>query len=125
MNGQHLPGFYWDAEKKKYFSIKSARGTNLKYSAENIRKEEKKTRVQKVATARLNKIRKERVVRRSADSVAQWHVQREIGVERRSLYVQNLWPNVCAAGIENPPQEIFSSQARVRLFDRYVPYLTL
>jgi hypothetical protein len=119
MNGQHLPGFYWDAEKKKYFSIKSARGMDVKYSAENLRKEEKKVRIQMTATARSNKIRKERVVRRNANSFAQTHIEREIGIKRRSFYVRNLWPNVCASGIDEQ-QEIIPMEARIELFDRYV-----
>jgi hypothetical protein len=120
MNGQPLPGMYWDAEKKKYFSIKSAKGMDVKYSQENIQKAERKERIQKVVTARSNKIRKERVVRRYPHSSAQTHVEREIGNKRRSFYVQNLWPDACAASVDQEPEEVVSAQTRVRLFDRYV-----
>jgi hypothetical protein len=118
MNGQPLPGFYWDAEKKKYFSIQSARGMDVKYSEENIRKTERKERVQKVAIARSDKIRKERVVRRHPHSFAQTHVEREIGIRRRSVYVHSLWPDACTSGIDDMPQQVVSSPERIRLFDR-------
>jgi hypothetical protein len=119
MNGQPLPGFYWDAEKKKYFSIASARGMDLKYSAANIRKEEKKAVVQRVATAHSKRVRKERVVRLKPHSFAQTHIEREIGVKRRS-YMQIMWPDACASGINVKPQQVLPSQDRIRLFDRCV-----
>jgi hypothetical protein len=120
MNGQPLPGMYWDAEKKKYFSIKSAKGMDVKYSQENIQKAERKERIRKIATARSDKIRKERVVRRYPHSFALTHVEREIGSKRRSFYVQNLWPNACASGVNQESDKVISGQTRVRLFDRYV-----
>ncbi|KAF1938368.1 hypothetical protein EJ02DRAFT_457932 [Clathrospora elynae] len=129
MNGQPLPGFYWDPEKKKYFQIQSqnaARGLNLKHSLHNIRKEERKERLQKTATARSDKIRKERVYRRNANSFAHTHVEREIGIKRRAYFTQVLWPDACVSGVSKQPQQIIerpvdvSVQQRpaVRYFDR-------
>ncbi|KAH7355920.1 hypothetical protein BKA66DRAFT_429158 [Pyrenochaeta sp. MPI-SDFR-AT-0127] len=124
MNGQSIPGFYFDPEKKKYFRIQgqaAARDLNLKYSLDNIRKEERKERLHKTATARSNKIRKERVVRRNASSFAQAHVEREVGVKRRSLYVQNFWPDACVSGVRSRPKQILDKPhdaSAIRYFDR-------
>lgn len=123
MNGQPIPGFYFDPEKKKYFRIQgqvAARDLNLKYSLDNIRKEERKERLQKAAAARSHKIRKERVVRRHASSFAQTNVEREIGVKRPSLYVHNLWPDACVFGVSNRPKQILDRPyaASLRYFDR-------
>ncbi|CAN9269275.1 unnamed protein product [Alternaria alternata] len=93
MNGQAIPGYFWDAEKKKYFRIQNqtaAQGSNLKYSSENIRKTERKEHIQNVAIARSNKIRKERVVRRNPNTFAQTNLDRE--------YVgQKFTPKDCSA----------------------------
>ncbi|KAF1828741.1 hypothetical protein BDW02DRAFT_206628 [Decorospora gaudefroyi] len=124
MNGQALPGFYWDSEKKKYFKIQSqnaARGLDLKYSLDNIRKEERKERIQNATNARSNQIRKERVVRRNQNSFAYSHVEREIGTRRQSYYLQNTWPDACTSGISSRPADVISrrpSHAPIRLFDR-------
>ncbi|KAI4908747.1 hypothetical protein J4E90_008482 [Alternaria incomplexa] len=109
MNGQPIPGYFWDAEKKKYFRIQNqtaAQGSNLKYSSANIKKTERKERIQNVALARSNKLKKERVVRRNPNSFAQTNIDREIGLRRRSRYVHGLWPDACAAGIEQRPEKV-------------------
>ncbi|KAI4682829.1 hypothetical protein J4E81_009450 [Alternaria sp. BMP 2799] len=109
MNGQPIPGYFWDAEKKKYFRIQNqtaAQGSNLKYSSANIKKTERKERIQNVALARSNKLKKERVVRRNPNSFAQTNIDREIGLKRRSRYVHGLWPDACAAGIEQRPEKV-------------------
>ncbi|KAI4608394.1 hypothetical protein J4E83_009199 [Alternaria metachromatica] len=109
MNGQPIPGYFWDAEKKKYFRIQTqtaAQGSNLKYSSANIKKTERKERIQNVALARSNKLKKERVVRRNTNSFAQTNIDREIGLKRRSRYVHGLWPDACAAGIQERPEKV-------------------
>ncbi|RAR04203.1 hypothetical protein DDE82_004642 [Stemphylium lycopersici] len=124
MNGQPIPGYYWDTEKKKYFKIQSqnaARGFDLKYSLDNIRKEERKERIQKAATARSNKIRKERVVRRYPNSFAQTNIEREIGFERRSFYLNGPWTDAAAFRIDSDPKQVISKRpchASIRIFDR-------
>ncbi|EUC36341.1 hypothetical protein COCCADRAFT_88542 [Bipolaris zeicola 26-R-13] len=124
MNGQLIPGFYWDPEKKKYFKIQSqnaARGLDLRYSAENIRKAEHKEKIQKAAAARSSKIRKERVVRRNPNSIIQTSIERELGSKRRSYYFNNLWTDVCAFGINTRPKQVISRRpchASIRVFDR-------
>jgi len=109
MNGQPIPGYFWDAEKKKYFRIQNqtaAQGSNLKYSSANIKKTERKERIQNVALARSNKLKKERVIRRNPNSFAQTNIDREIGLRRRSRYIHGLWPDACAAGIEQRPEKV-------------------
>jgi len=109
MNGQPIPGYFWDAEKKKYFRIQNqtaAQGSNLKYSSANIKKTERKERIQNVALARSNKLKKERVIRRNPNSFAQTNIDREIGLRRRSRYIHGLWPDACAAGIQKRPQKV-------------------
>ncbi|KAF1844487.1 uncharacterized protein K460DRAFT_365451 [Cucurbitaria berberidis CBS 394.84] len=123
MNGQPIPGFYFDSEKKKYFRIQgqvAARDSNLKYSLANIRKEERNERIQRAATARTDKIRKERVVRRHVGTLVQTEVEREIGHRRRSFYMQNLWPDACMSGVSNRPKQILDrpDDASVRYFDQ-------
>ncbi|RYN86598.1 hypothetical protein AA0119_g12730 [Alternaria tenuissima] len=123
MNGQAIPGYFWDAEKKKYFRIQNqtaAQGSNLKYSSENIRKTERKERIQYVAIARSNKIRKERVVRRNPNTFAQTNLDREVGLRRTSRYLHGFWPDACAAGIESDAQEVLGSRHpyNIRFFDR-------
>jgi hypothetical protein len=120
MNGQPIPGYFWDAEKKKYFRIQNqtaAQGSNLKYSSANIKKTERKERIQNVALARSNKVKKERVVRRNPNSFAQTNIDRETGIRRRSRYVHGLWPDACAAGIDSRPEEVLPS-CQLRLFDK-------
>ncbi|KAI4706408.1 hypothetical protein J4E89_008823 [Alternaria sp. Ai002NY15] len=109
MNGQPIPGYFWDAEKKKYFRIQNqtaAQGSNLKYSSANIKKTERKERIQNVALARSNKLKKERVIRRNPNSFAQTNIDRELGLKRQSRYVHGLWPDACAAGIEQRPEKV-------------------
>jgi len=109
MNGQPIPGYFWDAEKKKYFRIQNqtaAQGSNLKYSSANIKKTERKERIQNVALARSNKLKKERVVRRNPNSFAQTNIDREIGLKRRSRYIHGLWPDACAAGFQKRPEKV-------------------
>ncbi|KAG9195031.1 hypothetical protein G6011_00151 [Alternaria panax] len=125
MNGQPIPGYFWDAEKKKYFRIQNqtaSQGSNLKYSSENIKKTERKERIQNVAIARSNKIRSERVVRRNPNTFAQTNLDREIGLRRRSRYLHGLWPDACAAGMNSDPQEVLDSRRAynrdIRFFDR-------
>jgi WD40 repeat protein len=123
MNGQHIPGFYYDQEKKKYFKIQSqsaARGLNLKYSTSNLVKERRKENVQRAATAKKARTQKERVVRRHAHSFIQTDFDREIGFKRRSVYLQNIWPEACMSGVDPAPELVTSSddQGVVRFFDR-------
>ncbi|KAF1917835.1 hypothetical protein BDU57DRAFT_514303 [Ampelomyces quisqualis] len=109
MNGQAIPGFYWDPEKKKYFKIQSAtasRDANLKYSAQNIRKREKQERVQSIVSARKQRVRKERVARRHVHDVTQICVQREIGLNRRSNYAKCVWPDAILYGLSQRPQKV-------------------
>ncbi len=123
MNGQPIPGFYYDTEKKKYFRIQNpgaAQGLNVKYTTENIRKEQRNERLQQNAVTRLNQSRKGRVVKRYAGHLIQNLIEKEIGFRRRSFYVQNAWPDACVAGIGDRPQEIFGSEkgASIRYFDQ-------
>lgn len=124
MNGQPIPGYYFDEEKEKYFKIQSctaAQGADFKYSVENIKKLERKERIQNISIARSNKVRKERVVRHNPNSFALTHVEREIGIKRRSAYIQHLWPDSCAFGIDSQPQQVITrrpGQQSIRVFDR-------
>ncbi|KAF3050853.1 hypothetical protein E8E11_009530 [Didymella keratinophila] len=123
MNGQHIPGFYYDQEKKKYFRIQNqsaARGLDLKYSTSNLAKEKRKEKVHIAATAKKARTQKERVVRRHAHSFIQDDLDREIGFKRRSVYLQNIWPEACMSGVNPAPELVTSSddQGVVRFFDR-------
>jgi hypothetical protein len=123
MNGQPIPGFFWDPEKKKYFKIQSAtasRDLNLKYSAQNVRKREREERVQSTAHARTERARKERVVRRHVHDVTQTCVEREIGLKRRSNYAKCIWPDACMYGVSTKPERVINKfgQASVRRFAR-------
>lgn len=123
MNGQELPGFYWDAEKKKYFKIQSAnasRDLNLKYSAQNIRKKEREDTIQAAANAHVQRTRKERIVRHHASTLSQICQERELGLKRRSYYLQSAWPNACASGVATKSATITkkSHGTPIRLFDR-------
>lgn len=123
MNGQAIPGFYWDPEKNKYFKIQSAnasRDLNLVYSAQNIRKKERDERVQRVTSARIQKARKERVVRVNVDNITQTCLERELGLRRRSFYVQSTWPDACMHGVSTRPKRIVDKPAGapIRRFDR-------
>ncbi|KAJ4336456.1 hypothetical protein N0V95_008596, partial [Ascochyta clinopodiicola] len=123
MNGQHIPGFYYDQEKKKYFKIQSqsaARGLDLKYSTSNLIKERRKENVQKAATARTTRIQKERVVRRHATKFIQSDLEREIGFKRRSFYLQNIWPEACMSGVKVTSRAVTSSANNevIRFFDK-------
>lgn len=123
MNGQSIPGFYFDTEKKKYFKIQSAaasRDLDLKYSAENIRKKERRERFHNVAAARTSKVRKERVVCRYASNLTQTCADRELGIKRPSFYMHHLWPEACMFGVSSKPKKVveMSSEAPIRCFDR-------
>jgi WD40 repeat protein len=123
MNGQAIPGFYWDPEKNKYFKIQSAnasRDLNLKYSAQNIRKKERDERVQRVTSARIQRARKERVVRANVDNITQTCIGRELGYRRRSHYVQSTWPDACMYGVSTKPKRVVDKPAGaiIRRFDR-------
>ncbi|KZM26701.1 uncharacterized protein EKO05_0008817 [Ascochyta rabiei] len=123
MNGQHIPGFYYDQEKKKYFKIQSqsaARGLDLKYSTSNLIKERRKENVQKAATARTTRIQKERVVRRHAAKFTHCDLEREIGFKRRSFYLQNIWPEACMSGMSATFKPVTSSANNevIRFFDK-------
>ncbi|KAJ4989072.1 hypothetical protein SVAN01_05510 [Stagonosporopsis vannaccii] len=123
MNGQHIPGFYFDKEKGKYFKIQSqsqARGLNLKYSTSNLVKERRKESVQRAATAKSKRLQKERVVRRHAHSFIQSDLDREIGFKRRSVYLHSIWPAACISGLSSAPNPVTSSDDAgvVRFFDR-------
>jgi hypothetical protein len=122
MNGQNIPGFYYDPEKKKYFKIQSAnasRDLNLKYSAQNLRKKERQDRTQKVATARTQRVRRERVIRRHPNGLTQVCIEREIGAHRRSFYVQTSWPKACISGSAAKPRRIVDrpEHGSIRYFD--------
>ncbi|KAF3002922.1 hypothetical protein E8E13_002938 [Curvularia kusanoi] len=123
MNGQHIPGFYFDKEKGKYFKIQSqaaARGLNLKYSTSNLVKERRKENAQRTATAKKARTQKERVVRRHAHSFVQTDLDREIGFKRRSVYLQHTWPEACMSGVPSAPGPVTSSDDHgvIRFFDR-------
>lgn len=123
MNGQHIPGFYYDTEKKKYFKIQSqsqARGLDLKYSTSNLVKERRKESVQRAATAKSKRLQKERVVRRHAHSFAQSDLDREIGFKRRAVYLHSIWPRACMSGVSSTPNPVTSSDDAgiIRFFDR-------
>ncbi|KAI8943361.1 hypothetical protein NX059_001376 [Plenodomus lindquistii] len=101
MNGQPIPGFYYDEAKKKYFKIQSAnasRHLDLRYSAENIRKRERVDKIKEAAAARVSKTRKERVVRHHANNLTNTCIEREIGLRRTSAILHRLWPNACMYG---------------------------
>ncbi|KAF2627072.1 hypothetical protein BU25DRAFT_411167 [Macroventuria anomochaeta] len=123
MNGQHIPGFYYDQEKGKYFKIQSqsqSRGLNLKYSTSNLVKERRKESVKRAATAKKARAQKERVVRRHASSFIQTDLDREIGFKRRSVYLQSIWPGACMSGVNAAPEPVTSSDEHgvIRFFDR-------
>lgn len=122
MNGQPIPGFYYDAEKNKYFRIQTAtaaRHLDIKHSAANIRKEERQNRLAKAAAVRSSKTRKERVVRQNASNLTQICLEREIGFKRRSCYVQGRWPDACVSGIATKPSRVVEKpDAAIRFFDR-------
>jgi hypothetical protein len=122
MNGQEIPGFYFDTEKRKYFRIQTAQATrhqHLEYSAENIRKKQRVERVQRTTTAQTQRARKERVVRHDAGHLKQTCLEREIGFKRRAVYMQALWPNACVSGFSSKPKIVVEKQkAAIRLFDR-------
>lgn len=123
MNGQQIPGFYWDPEKKKYFKIQSAtasRDLNLKYSVANIRKAERGERLQRTASAQTTKIRKQRVVRRHATNLVQTCVEQEIGSRSRAYYMHSLWPDACMSGVRAEPQFVVGEPGTtpIRYFDR-------
>ncbi|KAF2845361.1 hypothetical protein T440DRAFT_277652 [Plenodomus tracheiphilus IPT5] len=121
MNGQPIPGFYFDAEKQKYFKIQSAaasRDLNLRYSADNIRKRERIERLKDFTTARTSKLRKERVVRRHASNLTHTCIEREIGLKRKSFYMQGAWPNACISGVAEKPESVLELPAQyIRYFD--------
>jgi WD40 repeat protein len=123
MNGQAIPGFYYDAEKKKYFKIQSAtasRDLHLKYSAHAIRKKEREDRVQSIASAHIKRARKERVTRQHAGNVTQTCFERESGMKRRSFYVQYTWPDACVYGMSTRPKKVIDNPSGplIRRFDR-------
>lgn len=123
MNGQHIPGFYFDKEKGKYFKIQSqsaARGLNLKYSTSNLVKERRKENVQRAATAKQARTQKERVIRRHAHSFVQTDLDREIGFKRRSVYLHTTWPEACLSGVSSTPNPVTSSDSQgiIRFFSR-------
>lgn len=123
MNGQHIPGFYYDQEKKKYFKIQSqsaSRGLNLKYSTSNLAKERRKENIQKATAARTSRIQKERVVRRYANCFVQTDLDREIGFKRRSVYLQTIWPEACMSGVcaTSKPVTCSDNNDVIRFFDR-------
>jgi len=123
MNGQAIPGFYYDPEKKKYFKIQSANASrdqpDLKYSAKNIRKKEREERVQSTVDVQIRRARKERVVRHHASSLTQICQEREIGARRRSHYMHGTWPGACMSGVSVRPRKVIDrpSGAPIRLFD--------
>jgi hypothetical protein len=123
MNGQQIPGFYWDPEKKKYFKIQSAtasRDLDLKYSAQAIRKKERDERVQSTASAHSQRARRERVTRQHGGNVTQTCFDRETGSRRRSFYVQYTWPDACVYGMSTRPKKIIDNPSGplIRRFDR-------
>jgi WD40 repeat protein len=122
MNGQAIPGFYYDEAKKKYFRIQSqtaARDLDLKYSTSNLRKQDRKDRFNKAAHARASKTRKERVVRRHASVFSHFNLDREIGFRPRALYTHTLWPDACMSGVDQTPHIISAlDDSPVRFFDR-------
>ncbi|KAF2818524.1 hypothetical protein CC86DRAFT_364147 [Ophiobolus disseminans] len=123
MNGQQIPGFYYDPEKKKYFKIQSAtasRDLSLKYSAQNMRKQEREERIQGVANAHVQRSRKERIVRHHASTLTLICQERELGLKRRSYYTQGAWPNACMSVVSPKPKNVIDKPqgAPARLFDR-------
>lgn len=123
MNGQHIPGFYYDQDKNKYFKIQSqsaARDLNLKYSTSNLAKQRRREHVQRAATAKKDRTQKERVVRRHASSFIQTDLDREIGFKRQSVYLHNIWPEACMSAVSASPEPVTSSDDHgvIRFFDR-------
>jgi hypothetical protein len=122
MNGQDIPGFYFDTEKKKYFQIQNAQATrhqHLDYSAESIRKKQRTERLHRTATAQIQRTRKERVIRHDAGHLTQTCLEREIGFKRRPVYMQASWPNACVSGVSAKPKMIVERpKAPIRLFDQ-------
>ncbi|CBX93590.1 hypothetical protein IAQ61_008332 [Plenodomus lingam] len=122
MNGQAIPGFYYDTEKKKYFKIQGAaasRDLDLKYSAENIRKRQRVEHIEKLAAVRINKNRKERVVLRNASNLVQTCMQRESGRNRPTLYTQCLHPTAYMSGVKSIPDRVLDRHgSAIGLFAR-------
>lgn len=123
MNGQPIPGFYFDQDKGKYFRIQSqeaARDFDLKYSTSNLVKERRKENVHRTATAKKARTQKERVVRRHAHSFVQTDLDRELGFKGKPVYLQNIWPEACMSGVSSTPEPVTSSddQGVLRFFDR-------
>jgi WD40 repeat protein len=125
MNGQAIPGFYYDTEKKKYFKIQKAdasRGLDLncKYSVQNIRKREREERILEKASAQAKKARKERVHRQHASSLTQICQERELGTRSRSYYMHSSWPDACISGVSPKPKKVVDRLPGppVRFFDQ-------
>lgn len=101
-----IPGFYFDAEKGKYFKISkthSAPPSQAKYTAQNVRKELKKATVERHARKHQEKRMKETIVR--PHTRHRWGLQmagmdREIGNRRKTYYMHGVWPSACVAGME-------------------------
>lgn len=101
-----IPGYYYDAEKGKYFKIStthSAPPSQAKYTLQNVRKEHKKAAAEKFARKQQEKRERETVVRphhRNNWSMQLAGLDREIGGRRKTYYTHGIWPSACVAGME-------------------------
>lgn len=123
MNGQAIPGFYYDTEKKKYFKIQSqaaAQGLDLRYTSSNLAKSQRQETIQKAAAAKTTRTKKERVIRRHGSSFIQTDLEREIGFRRKSFYLQTIYPGACTSGLPPTPRTMTTSDQNeaIRFFDR-------
>ncbi|KAF2746716.1 hypothetical protein M011DRAFT_526802 [Sporormia fimetaria CBS 119925] len=116
MSAPELPGFYFDKAKGKYFKITASHQAppGAKYTRENIRKE-KATQCREAEDQHRSKRQKtETIVSRHAkDYLARAYLEREIGYERRSYYMNTIYPGASISEYE--PQKV--SPHQVQCFD--------
>ncbi|KXT16287.1 hypothetical protein AC579_460 [Pseudocercospora musae] len=83
MNRGNIPGFYWDADKKKYFKIQASHKVpaDAKYSQSSVTREKKQVRDAKRRTTAEHKSMKGRIHRKFERSriLATCGLQRELG----------------------------------------------
>ncbi|KAF2865625.1 hypothetical protein BDV95DRAFT_599601 [Massariosphaeria phaeospora] len=124
MDGREIPGFYFDREKKKYFKIQTARHAprpDSKYSVDNVRKEQKKEQFQQAEIRHSKRRQKESIVRKNGNNFfSQAYLDREIGYNRRTYYVRNVWSGAVAAGLREQPRKVVDRPLNrgIRYFDQ-------
>jgi hypothetical protein len=101
-----IPGFYFDAEKGKYFKISkthSAPPSQAKYTLQNVRREQKKAIAEKNVKIQQEKRERETIVRphtRNKWGLQMASLDREIGGRRKTYYTHGIWPDATVAGMD-------------------------